>query len=893
MQIKTIANKAIAAKNPKLKDFIKKIDKLYVSSFFLPALILFAIFVIDDIFPFGDRSFLHIDMYHQYLPFLVEFYHKLKGGGSLLYSWNTGIGTNFVALYAYYLASPFNWLCALVPERYLMEFLTYMVVFRTGLCGLSFTYYIRKHFSTDSWISLCFALFYALSGFLAAYNWDVMWLDVVVLAPLVVLGLEKLVNDGECMLYCITLALSILSNYYLSIMLCIFLTLYFIVLLIAKNPEDEANSAAISCPRLNNIESFHLRAAIRFAIYSLIAGGMAAILLVPVTEALKLAEFSDISFPKEADIYFPAADVMARHFFNVIVETGLDHWPNIYCGVAVLILLPLYALQKKVPLREKAPKILLLGFMLVSFSNNILNFLWHGLNYPDSLPARQSFLYIFLMLALCYEACANIREHSMREILSVSAGAFAFLIFCEKTVTDDSFTEMCFFVTGIFLLIYMAIICDYKSVKGFPVIIAIICISMTVIEAGINTYLTSVPTVSRDSYLENHDEYQALTDRIVRNEKNDFFRFDKFARRTQNDAMFIGFQGSSFFSSTINSLVSDFYKKYGMKGSRVNYCFDGATPVTSAFIANRYMLYTLERGYDNMYSLADKEDGVYAYKNNYYVPMGYMIAENDSTSFDTLFTTAEYLMDNIHDDRDDGNGLNPLERQNNLVHKLGVDEDVFIPVDISSSGSYANLYVPEDAHYYAYASNTKIDNIEMEYGDSSKTFSQINKKFVLDLGFHSADAILNFSSENGEELEIEAYKADTAALDKFIARLRAQTLIVTDYDDTSLTGIIDVRKAGHLVLSVPYEPSWTLYVDGVKTDMDVFEHTFISVYLSEGTHKIEIKYFPKGLIAGAAASVASISLFTVIYMRKGLHSKKKAQSNTCFNPAISESITSE
>lgn len=218
---------------------MKRADRLYVLSFLIPALILLVIFIKRDIFPFGDRSFLHIDMYHQYFPFLVEFYHKLKDGESLFYSWNTGIGSNFIALYVYYLASPFNWLCVLVPEHYLMEFLSYMVIIKTGLCGLSFTYYIRKHFHTNSWAVLFFSLFYALSGFLAAYNWDVMWLDVVVLAPVVIWGLEKLIYEGNCKLYCITLALSILSNYYLSIMLCIFLALYFIVLLIARDPKDE------------------------------------------------------------------------------------------------------------------------------------------------------------------------------------------------------------------------------------------------------------------------------------------------------------------------------------------------------------------------------------------------------------------------------------------------------------------------------------------------------------------------------------------------------------------------------------------------------------------------------------------------------------------------------
>ena len=58
---------------------IKKfLDKLYLAAFLLPVLIMLVIFIARKIFPFGDRSFLNIDMYHQYFPFLVEFYHKVK-----------------------------------------------------------------------------------------------------------------------------------------------------------------------------------------------------------------------------------------------------------------------------------------------------------------------------------------------------------------------------------------------------------------------------------------------------------------------------------------------------------------------------------------------------------------------------------------------------------------------------------------------------------------------------------------------------------------------------------------------------------------------------------------------------------------------------------------------
>lgn len=755
-----------------------------------------------------------------------------------------------------------------------MEFLSYMVILKTGFCGLSFTYYIRKHFNTESWTILCFSMFYALSGFMAAYNWDVMWLDVVVLAPVVILGLERLVFNGSCRLYCISLALSILSNYYLSIMLCIFLVLYFIVLLIIRNPKDINDSEALSFSIFARLKSFYLKAIIRFAIYSLIAGGIAAILLVPELAALKFTDFSDISFPKKLTLYFPVFDMVARHFFNVTVETGLDHWPNIYCGVAILILLPLYALQRKIPMREKAPKLALLGFMLISFSTNILNFIWHGLNYPDSLPARQSFLYIFLMLVLCYEAFMNIREHSMREIISVFAGSLAFLVLCEKLVTDDAFSDLCFFITGIFLIIYVVIICRYRVSEKVPAIAVFICLIITGTEAGINTYITSVPTVSRDTYLSNYDSYQILTERTIENENGDFFRFDKFARRTQNDAMLIGFQGSSYFSSTLNSLVSDFYKRYGMKGSRVNYCFDGATPVTAALLANRYMLYTLDRGYDNIFELADTQGELYVYKNNYSLPFGYMLTEDSDTDFDSLFVSAEYMKENIHED-DDSDDLNPIERQNNLVHMLGISGDVFIPVDINLYGSDGDLFTSEDAHYYAYTTNTKISSIEMNYESKSKTYSQIKKKYILDLGYHSQGETLSFSSENDEALNLKAYRIDTDVLEQFIEKLSEQTLSVSQYDETHLSGNIDVRNAGKLVMSVAYEPGWTLYVDGEKADMELFADTFISVYLSEGAHTIELKYFTPGLIPGAVISIISIAAFISIYMLKKKMASKK------------------
>lgn len=68
-----------------------------------------------------------------------------------------------------------------------------------------------------------------------------MWLDSVVLLPLIVLGLERLVKEHKGLLYTITLGLAILSNYYIAIMICLSMVIYFFVLIISENLGNKKN----------------------------------------------------------------------------------------------------------------------------------------------------------------------------------------------------------------------------------------------------------------------------------------------------------------------------------------------------------------------------------------------------------------------------------------------------------------------------------------------------------------------------------------------------------------------------------------------------------------------------------------------------------------------------
>ena len=84
------------------------------------------------VYPFGENCILHVDMYHQYCPFFMELHEKLTEGGSLLYSWNLGLGSDFLAHYAYYLASPLNWLIVFFSKKYVIEFMTLTIWIKIG-----------------------------------------------------------------------------------------------------------------------------------------------------------------------------------------------------------------------------------------------------------------------------------------------------------------------------------------------------------------------------------------------------------------------------------------------------------------------------------------------------------------------------------------------------------------------------------------------------------------------------------------------------------------------------------------------------------------------------------------------------------------------------------------
>ena len=180
----------------------KKWFKLLMA-FLLPAGAMLAIFAILEVYPFGNATIMSVDCYHQYTPFLIELRDKLLSGDSLFYSWNSGLGSEYYAIYANYEASPLNLFVVFVTATAVPAFVAFITVIRAGLAGVFMTLFLSSNDSKriDA-ITVMFASSYALCGWFLTDYWNIMWCDALVLLPLIALGLKKLMLESV-FLFCL------------------------------------------------------------------------------------------------------------------------------------------------------------------------------------------------------------------------------------------------------------------------------------------------------------------------------------------------------------------------------------------------------------------------------------------------------------------------------------------------------------------------------------------------------------------------------------------------------------------------------------------------------------------------------------------------------------------
>ena len=828
-------------------------------------------FIIIGIWPFGNGTALIIDSLHQYLPFYTDFHEKLTTHGSLLYSFSAGLGYNFWATYAYYLASPFNFLIALVPTANVCDFMDLSILLKIGLCGGCMTWYLHRRNSRSFALSAAFGTMFALSSFMLGYYFNLMWLDSVAMLPLCMCGIEKICGIGrnrtvtdasDGRLYGAALCYGIWCNYYIGFMLCIFSVLYFIVCLVT--------AGRMSLKRL-------VTRAARFLWFSVIAGGCGAVVLLPAYRALTISEAMQSNhFPLTLETFDSFLDMIVTHFAGIkpinIANTQVGL--NAYCGVSILILVIIFALDRFVPVRERIARTALAGFMLLSFSMKTLNYIWHGFHQQNGLPNRFAFIYIGIVLVMAYDALRDLRRLSLWRVIAGGAVPIALALVCligqyARDYEGNPYPSYVFLITAGLLAVYLTVLLILSRIRFPRKAAAMLLSTLCIMEAGGSAVYGIIcnDSVTRSIYLDDQRSYKDLMAQVA---DTDWYRSEVDAQRMRNVTLFCGGNSVVMFNSTMQQSVTNFCDRIGMESRTNKNGYNGVTNLMNDVFGIRYVLSANGKS-DSLYGFSEltKDSNLTVYENPDALPIGFL-ANPEITQWDL-------------------SGATPIDVQNDFV-SLAAGHDPIYTLDrylMLEDGETNGIKIPDGKQVYVYLPN-RVKELVVTTPEYTKTYTTFTDHlYVIEASGGSNEASVK-AATNGGGQNATIYTCPDALEEEVVRTLSRSVLEDVRVSGSTLSGTIQADRDGELVITVPYDRNWSCMVDGVKTNADCIGEALMGLHLTAGEHSIHMSYMPDGMMTGLVLSLVCAALMVVSFIYES--KRKKKETDMAADTAVTDEI---
>lgn len=536
----------------------------------------------------------------------------------------------------------------------------------------------------------------------------------------------------------------------------------------------------------------------------------------------------------------------------------------------------------------------LTAFFLISFNQELLEFIWHGLHKPNSLPARQSFLYIFVLLCMSYDGWLWVKskEISRGQFAGTIAFAIGFVLLAEKLVTQEELHWYTYYVSILFLILY-GIQCHlYLNHPMWRSNIALFALCTVMTESCINMAITSVTSVSRSGYTQYDESFHTMLEQAEEAEGETFYRVERADRRTKNDGAWFDYNSASIFSSAANSSLTDLYKTLGMEGSTNSYCMTGSTWLTNMLLDVKYLISasSITNANADMLTLFAEQEGAYLYEYTHTLSLGFLLPSDFNETWM-------------------GENSNPIENQNefaSLLTSKTLYESVYAG---SEQDTESTIYVEEAGYYYAYINKSNnAKTISVNSDALNKTFDNVNRGYILDLGWHEAGDTINLSCEESGPMVVNAYIMNTDVFEQLYQALSRTQMEVDSYTDTSVEAHITTTEAGLLFTSIPANTGWSVTVNGEEVEYETFGDALIAIPLDlAGAYTLSFHYETPGFTQGVILSVLSLLLVAALFFLfryldthpdkkeklASLFERRQAQKETFFDsePATEETDT--
>ncbi|MBQ5330979.1 MAG: YfhO family protein [Oscillospiraceae bacterium] len=864
---------------------------IYIAVFLLPAIVLFAAYGVFGVHPFGDQSVLVLDLNGQYVYYYENLRDALHGNGSLFNSWSRNLSGETMGMFAYYMASPFMIIPLLLPRSIMTESILILQLCKVGTAAVSFFLYLTKQRRCRRSTSFLFALMYALMAYMIVQLMNPMWLDGLIYLPFIVTGIEKLVDKGKWLAFIIPLSLMFVAHFYIGLMIAIFSCIYFLYYYFAAKKDYKLS-----------VGSF-FTCGLRFATGGIVSAFLAGWVLIPLYYSLSLGKFSFTKPDYSVKAQFDFLDFFKNLLPNVYDTCRPEGSPVIYCGVITVILLPLFFLNDRIRFREKMGLGAVLTVLLASMYLSTVDLLWHGLQVPNWLPYRYSFCFSFVLLIMGAQTFERLSGITLKELLGTAVCLLIFIFWVSRQEYDGVDLWLSTWYAAVFTAVYALVLRFVKISSRHARVILTYVLGIFITGELFGSTLSTLFAIDNDVHYSKYSSYNRYitlgreTAEMIYDadpfSESGFYRIESNYHRTVNDSLAMGTFGISHSSSTLNSAPIEFLRRMGFSYGGHYIKYKGATYITDAILGIKYITdkgdisedkIPEDKSYDKLLLTNEDEKEIFAvYENPYALPVAFMA---DNSVLDVSFDLN-----------------NPFENQNTLLSHILGDEEVryFRQVRVKDTK-------PENAKQSSYGAHTKYVPIEVgknchiEYTVKAPTSDMmyfympssyerkvnlwLNKEF-LDFYFEGGNMVVQTLGrfEPGEEFSFIVtvteeknevlfkdklfYYLDEQRFKEDIQKVAEHGMKVTEFKEDHLKGTINAAKDGIMFTTISWEPGWTIYVDGVKTEPVKVCDALIGVPLTAGDHDIEMRFVPEGLVTGIIFTAAGlVALFLIIMLEK-------------------------
>ena len=825
---------------------------VYLSAFFIPFLCMLIIYALFKVFPFGDNTVLVMDLNGQYADFFMWYRQVLLGDDSIIYSFSKEMGGNTFGLFAYYLSSPFFLLTLFFPQSIMPEGIALITMLKIACSGLTFAIFLVNVYKKCDFMILIFSTAYALMTYSIHYSMCIMWLDGVIWLPIILLGVERVLDGKSSWLFLIAYAMTLISNYYTAYMSTLFTVIFFIYRYAVRDDNKSVKDCVLKVLKLAGTGAVCVL--------------LAVVILYPTLLNIFDGKLSSSSGTIVSEFWNQDIFKIPRRLFggqyDSITNSGM---PNIFCGMLCGMMTGVFFFNPNIKLRHKIAALAVYAVMLASFFIARLDIAWHIFQYPNWYPYRYAYVFCFFSVMTAYCGFIKLDKKNLYWTL-VGIGVY-FVIIAAVYIADKealtniklariSFLFAVLYAIGVLLITSGKVKLNQNIIYGFLAVI-------TAVEMTANGYVT-IEGLNKEHKFKSRSEYSQKAEDLskavdfVNERDNGLFRMERTIDRTDNDPMSFGFNGMSHYSSTYNKKIAQFNQDMGMLQEYVLIRYAGSTLITDSLLGVKYIASEkpIHPDYENINT---SSDGVNIYENPY--ALGYAFAADESALKNLSY------------------GASKMQNQDKFAESI-LGESFTEKQQMSTNGSAASFTASADGTYYMELDQKYEGDISVSINNSSVPyeFDKSTKK-IFCLGELKGGDTVNVKLNSSKALNgAEIYRIDSERFEKACVEKRdSEGFNITKHSDRSLEGTITLDSGQVLFTTIPYENGWTAYVDGEKTEVKAAQNTFLAIDAGEGEHEIKLVYHAPGLFASGMVSGVTLTGVILFALRKRIANMIKKQ----------------